>query len=764
MRRPATRSRWLDILLGRVIARPGLVVVTWVLVLAAAALGLQNLRVDTTTDSVLDRSDAAWEFYQQTVQRFGGDEVLVVAIPTEKPFGAESLDRIREMTAAFERLPAIRRVDSLASVPLIRLDDEGALDLAPPIRDRILQDESAGLLASRVKADRIAPQTLASPDGQVLAVNILLDSESGEPIEETLKNIRDIAGPGRYFLSGVPVFREAVNSRTRAEILLFIPITTFAIAVLIFVLFRSWMAVVIPLVASGLGAITTVAIMAMLGKPFTFSTMILPTVLLALGCAYAMHFLAALATRESHETLFDAFRPIIGPVALSGLTTAIGFLALSVIQIEAVQDLGLFGAIGVCSVLLAVLTLVPALCAASPAFRPSDSAARRVSDWSRRRLLPTLVKRRRLILVAWVLCLGVGAAGLPRIVVNTDVTRWFPKGSPVRDSYEFIRAKLSGISPMQIVIETEDGRRVVDPEVLEAIDGLTGHLQQRREVGKALSVADPIRQLHGALMESDSAGLPNSVDVIEQYLLMLESVDLLGDVITDDRADASIQLRVDQNGSADLIRVADDAESWWKAHGPSGTNARATGIMFEFAHAGDEIARGQIRGLALAFVIIAGILLLIFREPRVAGIAVIPNAVPLVAVFGVMGWVGAPVDASTVSLGALSLGIAVDDTIHLVAARQGLVAGGVSPLRAMDSAMGRVMPALLFTTVSIGLGFAVLALSQFTLVRSLGVITASMMALCFLADVTLLPPLLLGRGSAMLPRNRSRGFGDADCK
>jgi predicted RND superfamily exporter protein len=165
--------------------------------------------------------------------------------------------------------------------------------------------------------------------------------------------------------------------------------------------------------------------------------------------------------------------------------------------------------------------------------------------------------------------------------------------------------------------------------------------------------------------------------------------------------------------------------------------------MFEFARAQDSIARSQILGLSSALLAIAVILFAIFRSARAAAATLIPNMIPLVGIYGAMGFLGFPLDAGTVLIGSLALGIAVDDTVHLsnayFAARP-----EQSDTDALGTALSSVLPALTYTTVILGFGFCVLALSSFSFIRNLGILMAVVMTVCLIADLHLLPALLIG--------------------
>ncbi len=220
-------------------------------------------------------------------------------------------------------------------------------------------------------------------------------------------------------------------------------------------------------------------------------------------------------------------------------------------------------------------------------------------------------------------------------------------------------------------------------------------------------------------------------------------MDQIGDLVTPDRSAANVVLRADNNGSGPLLAIGREAAGLVGGERPAReSDTRETGIMYEFARAEDEIAMGQIRGLVLALGVIAVVLLAALRRPTLAVVALIPNVVPVVMVFGFMGLTGVPLDAGTVIVGSLALGIAVDDTIHLVSAFQSGYERGEGTLRSLDAALARVAHPMVLTTVSIGLGFGLLGFSEFTVTRNLGLLIAGTMLVCLLADLLLLPALL----------------------
>lgn len=743
-------ARGLPVLIvGWALDRPRAALALWGVLLLLAIPGALRIAIDTSTDNVLDRTTPEWGAYQDSLDRFGGDELLTVAFVADTAFDRGVLERIITLTSELEAIDGVRRVDSLSTVPLIRVNEAGDLltdaslaDGVPPTR--------AGLeeLRARLRRDRIAPSSLVSQDERTLAINVLLEGDMGSRIEGVLGEVRAVAEGHDAWVSGVPVFRTEINVRTGAEIGTFVVITVLLVGALLAFTFRSLVAVICPLLIGGLGTLATLSSMGLSGVPITLSTMILPSIMLALGCAYSMHILTESNRSREGETLREALDSVAVPVALSGVTTSIGFLAIGFVRIDAIRQVGSFGALGVFVVTAATLTVLPALLQLFPARVPHMVHA----AWLQDRVLPRIValinQRGTALIAASAILVVVFGTGLFRLTLETDVTRWFPPGNEIRDAYDEIRDRLSGISPMNVVIQAPPGRNVLEPENVAAIDALAAHLGSLPEVGKALSIADPLRMVHGGFVEDETQPLPGRLDLAEQYLLMLESLEQIEDLVTDDREQANIVLRVDNNGSQHLVGLSREVDAWWSENGPVGFEAHATGIMYEFARASNSIAEGQVRGLGFALAIIATILFAMFRSLTLTFAALIPNLVPIAVGFGVLGLSGIPLDAGTVLAGSLALGIAVDDTIHVVSAYYDRIAQGELPEKASAGALAKVLPALVATTVITGAGFAVLGLSEFTFTRNLGLLVAGVLSICLVADALLLPAVLVRRAIA----------------
>jgi predicted RND superfamily exporter protein len=711
---------------------PTFTISTWLAFAILSLPGVLSLKIETSTDSVLDRGAEPWKFYQLSQDLFGGDELVVVAISNADPFSEQLLNEAVRITGVLEKIDGVRRVDSLATVPHIRSAQDGSLLLSAALENGVpITAEERTALFENLKEDRIAPRSLLSDDGRVLALNVYLDAGLTRSFDEVISDITRIAEAPHIRISGVPIFRTQINLRTGSEVSGFSIVTVLLVAACFRLLFGSLRATIVPILIGGLGGWLILGSMGWLGIPLSLSTMILPSIMLALGCAYSTHYVFAIGKETNMAKRHHAAEQVALPVALSGLTTAIGFAAIAVVPIEALQQVGGLGALGALIATGSVLTLAPVVLDRWPSQVGMGIGERWIGGTVRRAIL-SMVGHPGYV-VALGLAMGlVGVLGLPRLSLETDATKWFYRGSEVRDAYDGIRHDLSGISPINIVIRGEEGRFITEPDVVQALDALSKFLRAHKDVGKVLSIADPLLSVH-QVFDPESSTIA-SREISEQYMLLLSSEEQIWDFVEPGHEQANVLVRVNDNGSDRLLSVAKDAEHWWSENGVQGFDARATGIMYEFARAENRIAEGQILGVQLAILCIGLLLLLIFRSWKLAGAALIANVIPMLVAFGGMAWLGIPLDAGTVLVANLALGIAVDDTIHFATVYR------IEPT--LDSTLQKVLPALASTTLAVGAGFCVLGFSEFAFTRNLGILTALIMALCFLADVLLLPSLL----------------------
>jgi hypothetical protein len=717
----------------------------WILLGLAATPGVLRLRVETSTASVLDRTGPDWERYQESLLLFGGDEDVVVAIPAARPFEREVLGRVISVSEKLLRVPGIERVDSAATTPVVERDKSGSIIVGPILTSHAIQPEHLGETQRRLAESSLLRGLLVAADGLTFGIRARVSADSRD-YPRVMREVADLARQEGAWVSGVPIFREEASHRTRSELALFVPATILVVALVLLVVLRSFSAVGLTLGVAAAGTWLVLGAMGQLGVPLMLSTAILPSVLLAMGAAASVHLLCETSRARSRDVLLSRASIVSGPIIVSGATTALAFLTGATVPIPAIRYVAIFGALGALVLAFATITLGSALLAVGAGLQDEPRLLVLVRNRLGVAVLAGVRRWPRRYAVGWLVACLLAVWGASRVVAETDVTSWFPRGGEVRDSYEAIRERLVGVSPINILIRSPSGRSVADATSLGRIGELTAFLESLPDVGKATSISTLLGDVHRATNPEAGGEVPFEDAMIEQYLLLLEGTEDVRELVTQDRAVANVVVRVSNNGSEHLLDVASRAVEWWKTWGDGESEVVPTGIMFEFARAERAIAQGQLVGLALDCAALLGLYLILFRGIALALIALAPSVAAIGLTFGALGLLGAPLDAGTVFVGSLALGVTVDETVHFVLAFRHGLRNGRGVVDAIAAGFGRVFPALVLTTGVLALGFGVLTASSFEFIKKLGMLTAAAMAVCVAANSTLIPALLFVGG------------------
>jgi predicted RND superfamily exporter protein len=364
-------------------------------------------------------------------------------------------------------------------------------------------------------------------------------------------------------------------------------------------------------------------------------------------------------------------------------------------------------------------------------------------------LLPRLdaftARHARSILLVAAGVAAAGSWGLRRLAVDQDPYQWFPAGSAVARSTALIDADVGGIVPLAVVLESPDG--VYDPALFRAADAVAGWVRAEPEVRSAVSPADHLRLTHAAFAERAGDGLPGTRALTAQYLLLFDASDpqTLAPLVNESSRRVQVLVRLAHAPGSRQRAFVERLEAALPRLAPAPLGARVTGTGLLRLETNDALTDGLFRHLLVAALAIAALLAIALRSAGLGALALVPNLAPILFVYGLLGWLGIPLNAATVTTGAAALGNAVDDTVqYLDRYRRRRRAGGTVAESRRQTLEGVGVP-MIASDVVLTAGFGVLLLSSFFPVASLGMLGASGMALSLLANLFVLP-VLVGRG------------------
>jgi predicted RND superfamily exporter protein len=803
---------------------------------AALALGLvlgfqlPRLKVEAGSDAFLHPDDPVRVSYDLFRAQFGRDNVILMAVRPPEIFDLGFLERLRALHLDLER--SVAQLDQVTSLINARHSygrgDELVVEdlLAEWPRDAADLD----VLRERALSNPLYRNLLISGDGRATAVLMEMDTWSSRPSElEAISGFEDSPDPAapdflsgdevfaivdavrqvmerhdapgfELYLTGGPAFEATLMTAMQRDILVFVSLSVLIIALLLFVLFRRPSGVILPLLVVALSVVCTIGSMALAGVPMTLPVQVLPSLLLAIGVCGAVHVLT-LFFRSIGEGVGreEAIARALGhsglAVLLTSLTTAGGLASFASAALTPVAHFGVFGPIGVGFALLFTLTLLPALLVVAPLGSRSGSD-RSATRWLDRRLGRPLdrsldrfligagvgaLRRPRAVLLVTAALILLAIAGASRLRFSHDSMPWLPEDEPVRVATELVDRLFAGTQSMEALIETGIENGLHDPSVLRRLEQLRAWSEsfQRGElrVGKTVSVADVLKEIHQALNENrpEYYAIPGDRRLIAQEFLLFENAgsDDLEEVVDSRFSMASFTFRVPWADAVDDIPFIAEIESHFRQVMGEDARVTMTGGMVVMGRTFHAIIVSMARSYAIAFLVVAPLMVLLLGSLRGGLISMIPNLTPVLLTLGLMGWLDYPLDISTMMIGAVVLSVAVDDTIHLAHNFLREVRASGDPDTAIRRTLETTGRALLFTSIVLTAGFLINTFATMGNLVNLGVFTSFAVATAFLADLLIAPPLLklvaargsqpvgtpvpAGQTSAGRPRSREAG-------
>lgn len=769
-------ARFADWLVGNRPLLAGLLVALTLLAVAGIVdprSGRPRLRIDPALDEMLPADDPARRFYDELLERFGSDDQVVLALESDDLFTPEGLATVVRTSEALARLDGVQRVESLATAIRLRPlllggegEGEGEGDRDLEIEGVLERPVTTRAEAERLRADLLADPlragSLVSRDGRATAILLTFERMPEDVFLargldlEVLETGRRSAPGMQLHLAGTPHVKAEVGRLLSAELAVMVPIVFVLMSLLSCAFFRSVRFGLVPIAAVATGLVWTLGVMGWVGHDLNIVTTLIPPLILALGFAYASHVVtsAVRAPGGPREATRAALSHVAFPVVLTALTTAAGFLSLVSSGLSVIRGFGLFAALSVGATLLAALTVAPLLLssgrAASAARGDGGGTGAAGSTgagsfaWLEARLAALAehdVRHANAILwLAGLLAIAaVGAA--TRIEVNLPVIENFGPEAEIRRAYRAVDRLFGGANQFYVMLRAEERGAFEQPERLREVSALQDWLEAQPEIGGTTSVVQYLEVLNEALGPEavPTRRIPDSPNLVAQLLLFGANEEL--DVLID-RAHRVITILVRSTATEtrefDQLGRRIDARL---AALPEDITAYTTGNAILLTRAADGIARGQAASLVLAVGLIGVLLIVYFRSLRLGLLALVPNMLPVLLYFGLLGATGVTLNNSTALMGSIVLGIAVDDTLHVVVEyRRGLRAGnGVRA--ALRDALVRVGPAITCTTLAVCLGLLVVGGSALRNQAEFGLLGAATLAIAWLVDVSVTPAI-----------------------
>ena len=756
---------------------------TWILgvllvfsVICGAAVPF--LGFDFTPQQLFKSTSTASEYRDKFAQRFGReDNLMVIMVDADDIFEPEVLETLRSVTVDLRSVDTISYADSIATFEIPRAGDSPGTMSVRPILEQPTPGGEAGEI-TQAKADKLRDLAMSEPlvqerlvnaDGDLAVILAWLDPDiqDAERIKDNVDKVRDILqshrGPDgvEYEIGGIPGLRANIMESLKTEQLTFLPITGLIFVIVLSWLFRRKSGVILPMGTVVLAVLATVAMLVVTDHSINIVNNVLPSLIFVIGISDSIHMLTRDAEEiEAGKDRIEAVKATIRHTGLACLltstTTSVGFFSLLAADTEILQDFGWEAGAGVLFAYVATLFFIPA---ALSYMKPVKRRATPESESDSEPLLEgflvhtgeILLRHPWAVVVASFIFLGGFAYMATKVEIDTTMLEVYSESHPYYKTTKTLEKELGGFLPMEVSLESEKKDRFKDPEVYRKLDELQQFTEKQPAVISTQSIVDFHQSARAALLgdPAEREKMPESRAQIEQLHLLIGGApdEPVGTArfVTSDFRNARLLLRVEDVGAKRSIKLGAKIEDRLDELFPegSGVSYRLTGDAYVASVALDSFIRDLFYSLLLAIVIIFGMMSVVFRSPKIGLISMLPNTIPLIMTFGYMGWQGINLNTTTIIIFAISLGLAVDDTIHFLARfREELDRNDTVREAILDTYFGAGR-AIMLTSVMLILGLAVLLTSDFVPTRQFGILTGITIFGAIFGDLIMLPSLLL---------------------
>lgn len=756
----------MDQIYGLIVRRPKLILLLIVLLTAIFALQARHIQLDSSIESLLPREDPEKQYYEEIRQIHGSDEIVVIGLVTDNVYRPETVKKIERITEKIREMPEVKSVASLTNAQdVIRSVAEDTL-LIPEIPTT---DAGWNELKARVAEHPVYLKNLVSPDGRAAAINVtFLESITDEEFmrrgldERIQKILAEEEGPEKLYYTGLPRFKVHMVNSMREDLEYFLPLVLLCIVIVMFASFRSLRGVILPALTSAVGLTWTLGTIVLAGSSLSLGSITLPPLLLVLGTVYSLHVVAeyyelARPDTPASEVVRETLRKTAMPVLITALTTALGFASLAVNRIVSIREMGLFSAAGILFAFLLSVTLVPALLCLSPLPKKRADQFSPVVTSALQRICHLDIRYRRPIILTGILIAVLAAWQIPSIMVDSNFQSFFRKGDPIRADSDAINEHLAGSSAFYVTIDGKEKGLVTKWDTLKRIKELQLYINSLPGIEKTISLVDyceildrgiqavpPWEELPGEKEPEPQKSFwenPSQLDGVMQ-LVSLNAKSISGVANPPLFSRTNIIVRTSLTRASDVASSVEKIQEFAAGTFPPELTVRATGELILHTRTSGDIVRGQIQSLGLAAGIIFVVMSTMFLSFRIGLIAMIPNIFPILVFFGLMGASGAVLSLSTNIIASIVLGIAVDDTIHLMSRLNSHVRETADREEALLHTFSTVGKPVFYTSVILFLGFLTLCVSSFVPIREFGILAAITMIVALAADVVLLPAIL----------------------
>lgn len=448
-----------------------------------------------------------------------------IEFPRGSIFSAEAISLVQTLTAELEALDNVKDVTSMTNSDYIE-GTEAGMRVSPLVDEFEGRAAEVRELKGKLLSWETYEESLYSADFRSTQILIGVDVDISADARETLYfDVKEVLAEHQkrevnYYLAGEPAIAVLLSTNMRNDVSTLIPLVIVVVLTVLFLFFRRPGGVILPIITVLISSTWTIGAMALLGISLSLVATVIPVLMIAVGSAYGIHIVnhyfdevdrrtGEISTAEHREIIFDTLTDVGKPVFLAGVTTIIGFGALTTSEVGPMRSFGIFTAVGVAVALLVALTLIPSLLLVrGSALKPSGKEKRDpVNDSFLLSMYNFFAGRKLRIIVVSVLITAAALWGSSKLIVDNELIAYFKRGTEIRVADNFLRENFGGTRTFHIEVTGEESGDLTSPEILKAMDDLSSYLEATYpgKVARVLSYSDFIKRMNQVMHVGEPA-------------------------------------------------------------------------------------------------------------------------------------------------------------------------------------------------------------------------------------------------------------------
>jgi predicted RND superfamily exporter protein len=719
---------------------------------------------------ILPEDDPEFQTYSNFKQRFGEDaNVIVIGVESENLFQLDFFNDWAKAADSIKKIPQVKAVLSISDVYNLQRNDSlqrfkiDRIVKNPPQSQHEIDSLKHIILSLPFYKELILTQTSSGKYATVMLVTMdqkSVDSKGREKLIDHLisytRHFSEVHKTEVHY-SGLPFIRTMNSAKLKKELGMFLWMSLLVTALVLLLFFRSFKAILFPLLVVAISVVWCVGTMVLLGYQITILTALIPPLIVIIGIPNCI-FLTNNFHREykGHGNKIKAISRVIHKIGnatfLTNFNTALGFVTFAFVQSKMLKEFGVLSSINVMQVFVLSLTILPIAYSyvSSPKPKQTKHLDNRFFDALVEWLIQMVTKKRKWIYAITVVIVGISIWGMTNMHTTGNFTDDIPRKDKLILDLKFFEKNFHGVMPFEVAIDTKKKNGVMKLSTLRKIEQAQEILKKYPEFSKPLSIVEVIKFAKQGFYSGDSSfySLPNNEEI--SFLLpYAQNMDLKTgssrSFIDSTRQHTRISIQMADIGTKEMERIRSEIRPQIDSiFNPQKFDVGITGTSIVFLKGTDYLVKNLLLSLLAAIGLISGLMYFMFYSFKMLMISAIPNIIPLLFTAGLMGFYGIALKSSTILVFNIAYGITVDSAIHFFSRYgQDLKTHNNDIRLAVIASMRDTSISIIYTSIILLFGFSIFIFSSFGGTIALGFLISVTIFVGLFTNLLLLPTLLL---------------------